>query len=50
MTQIYQTYVTKISKWINGYPGELLAIDLLEHFSPMAAQILFGETVELLLF
>jgi IS605 OrfB family transposase len=33
MPQAYQTYVTQIG---NGYAGELPAIDLLSHFSPVA--------------
>ncbi len=36
MPQVYQTYVTQIS---NGYAAELPAIDLLEHFSPIAEQM-----------
>jgi len=36
MPQSYQTYVTQIS---NGYAAELPAIDLLEHFSPIAEQM-----------
>ena len=36
MPQVYQTYVTPIC---NGQSEELLAINLLEHFSPVAASM-----------
>lgn len=36
MPQVYQTYVTQIS---NGYSPELSVIDLLEQFSPVAAEM-----------